>query len=67
MKYKGKTIQFQRVRAKKGPKIQQMELSDEERKRLEERGLEQEKKRGRIEEITEKTPDWQLYCVLSTE
>ena len=45
MKYKGKSIAFQRVRAKKGPKIQEVEISEEERKRMEERGLEEQKKK----------------------
>ena len=31
MKYKGSTVQYQRVRAKKGPKIQEMEMSEEEK------------------------------------
>ena len=36
MKYKGKTVQFQRVRAKKGPKIQDLgEISEEERQKME--------------------------------
>lgn len=39
MKYKGKTIEYQRVRAKKGPKIQEVEMSEEERKALEAKGL----------------------------
>lgn len=71
MRYKGKTIQFQRVRAKKAPKIEQVSsdiLTEEERKRLEQRGLEEAKKgTKRIEEIVEQTPDWQLYCVIKQE
>ena len=39
MKYKGKTIEYQRVRAKKGPKIQEVEMNEEERKALEAKGL----------------------------
>jgi len=41
MKYKGSTVQYQRVRAKKGPKIQQVEITEEERKKLEQKGLEE--------------------------
>lgn len=44
LKYKGKTVHFQRVRAKKAPKIE--ELGEEERRRLEGRGLEAEKRSG---------------------
>jgi PIH1 N-terminal domain len=43
MKYKGKTVQFQRVRAKKGPKITEVgreEMSEEERVQMENRSLE---------------------------
>ena len=61
MRYKGGTVQFQRVRAKKGPKIQEMEMTEEEKKKLEARGLEQQKM---IEEVVEKTPDWEIYCVV---
>ena len=35
MKYKGTTVQFQRVRAKKGPKIQEMEMTEEQKQALE--------------------------------
>ncbi|CDW72984.1 protein kinase domain protein [Stylonychia lemnae] len=65
MKYKGKTIQYQRVRAKKAPKIQEMEMSEEERKNLEAKGLEQVK--NKVQEVVEKTPEWQLYCILKQE
>lgn len=69
MKYKGKTIQFQRVRAKKGPKIQDIggssqEISEEERKKMEAKGLEQMKGSSKVKEVVENTPQWQLYCVL---
>lgn len=39
-----------------------MEMSEEERKKLEAKGLEQVK--NKVEEVVEKTPEWQLYCVL---
>ena len=45
MKYKGGTVEFQRVKAKKAPKIQEVEMSDAERKRLEAKALEQQKAR----------------------
>jgi hypothetical protein len=48
MKYKGKTVQFQRVRAKKGPKIQEMgesQLSEKERQEIEAKSLEHQKKK----------------------
>lgn len=67
MKYKGKTVQFQRVRAKKGPKIQEMndvENNEEERQRLETKSFEHQK-RKMVEEVVEATPDWQLYCILT--
>jgi hypothetical protein len=37
LKYKGATVQFQRVRAKKAPKIQEMEMSEEDRKKIEDK------------------------------
>lgn len=40
MKYKGATIQWQRVKAKRAPKIQEVELTEEERAELEKQGLE---------------------------
>ena len=43
MKYKGATVQWQRVKAKRGPKIQEVELTEEERAQLEQKGLEQQK------------------------
>ena len=64
MKYKGKTIQFQRIRAKKGPKIQQMnEVNDQERKEMEAKSFDHAKRK--IQEVVEATPDWHLYCVVS--
>ena len=43
MKYKGATVQWQRVKAKRGPKIQEVELTDEERAALEKKGFEEQK------------------------
>ena len=40
VKYKGATIQWQRVKAKRAPKIQEVELTEEERAELEKQGLE---------------------------
>lgn len=58
------------MRAKKGPKIQEMgesQLSEEERKELEAKSLEHQKKKMMVQEITEATPEWLFYCVLSTD
>jgi hypothetical protein len=61
MKYKGSTIQFQRVRAKKGPRIQEVAMTEEERKRNEERAMEEERRR---EALREKEPEFSLYCIM---
>lgn len=61
MKYKGSTIQFQRVKAKKGPKIQEVPMTEEQRRRVEERAMEEERKR---EALREKEPAFKLYCIL---
>lgn len=62
MKYKGATIEFQRVKAKKGgPKIQEVEMTAEERQRLAERAMEEERRK---EALREKEPKWKLFCVL---
>jgi hypothetical protein len=61
MKYKGDTIQWQRVKAKKGPRIQEVEMTEEERKRVEERAMEEERRR---EALREKEPDFNLYCIM---
>ena len=58
MKYKGATVQFQRIKAKKGPKIQEVELSPEERAELERKALEEQKA---AEALAEKKPDWKLF------
>lgn len=60
MKYKGETIQFQRIRAKKGPKIETMKtqtLSEEEQQSLERDGLADIKK-----EPVVACPNWKLFC-----
>ena len=41
LNYKGATVQFQRVRAKKAPKIQEVELTPEQRQELERKNLEE--------------------------
>ena len=61
MKYKGSTIQYQRIRAKKGPKISEVEMTPEEKKAMEEQAFEEEKRR---EAMREKEPKWKLYCIL---
>ncbi len=61
MKYKGKTIQYQRVRAKKNPKIETLKtehMSAEDQKIMEEENLESLK-----QEPVLRTPEWKLYCV----
>ena len=61
IKYKGDTIQYQRVRAKKTPKIQEVPMTEEEKAALEQRALEEERRR---EAMREKEPDWKLYCIM---
>lgn len=61
MKYKGDTIQFQRVKAKKGPKIQEVKMTEEEKRRLEQAALEEERRR---EALREKEPKWSLFCIM---
>ena len=44
MKYKGDTVQFQRIRAKKAPKIEEVDstnFTEEEKRQMEQKGLEQ--------------------------
>ncbi|CAI2367262.1 unnamed protein product [Moneuplotes crassus] len=64
LKYKGKTVQFQRVRAKKDPKIEQLDsktLSEEEQKEIQERSYSKVKEHETV--VKQKRPDWKLYCV----
>lgn len=60
MKYKGASVETQRVKGKKGAKIQvvETEMTDEERKLLEERELQEQRHR---EAMAEKEPEWKLY------
>ena len=58
LKYKGATVQFQRIKAKRAPKIEEVELTPEERAELERKALEEEKIK---EALAEKKPEWQLY------
>ena len=55
LKYKGATLQFQRIKAKKGPKIEEVEMTPEERAELERKAFEEEKRK---EALQEKKPDW---------
>ena len=41
MSYKGATVQYQRVKAKKAPKIEEVEMTEEERLEFERKGLEE--------------------------
>ena len=64
MKYKGKTIQFQRVRAKKDPKIQQLDskvLSEDEQKEIQDRNFAKVTEQEAV--VKQKQPDWKLFCV----
>ena len=63
MKYKGATIQYQRVKVKKGPKIQEVKLTEEEKRKLEREALDEERRR---EALREKEPKWKLYCIMNT-
>ena len=62
LNYKGATVQFQRVRAKKAPKIQEVELTQEQREEMERKHLEEQKLK---EALAEKKPAWQLYYDLA--
>ena len=61
MKYKGSTIEYQRVKAKKGPKIQEVQMTEEEKAKLAEKAMEEERRR---EALREKEPEWKLYCIM---
>ena len=61
MKYKGATIAYQRIKVKKSAKISEVEMTPEERKAMEQRALDEERRK---EAIREKEPAWNLYCVL---
>ena len=60
MKYKGATIRYQRVKVKK-TKIQEVQMSAEERAAMEQRAFEEERRK---EAMREKEPAWSLFCVL---
>jgi len=63
LKYKGKTVQFQRVRAKKNPKIEQLDskiLTEEEQKEIQERSF---SKIAEENVVKQQTPNWKLYWV----
>lgn len=59
MKYKGTYVQWQRVKAKRAPKIQEVEMTEEERAAIEKKGLEEQKIKDLVQEIT---PAWHFYC-----
>ena len=63
MKYKGASVETQRVKGKKAAKIQvvEKEMTDEERKLLEERELQAQRLK---ESMAEKEPEWKLYIDL---
>mmetsp|Transcript_18266 Transcript_18266/g.31248 ORF Transcript_18266/g.31248 Transcript_18266/m.31248 type:complete len:464 (-) Transcript_18266:43-1434(-) len=61
MKYKGATVQFQRIRAKKGPKIQEVQMTEEEKQRLQQKAIDEQMRR---EALREKEPKWKLYCIM---
>ena len=61
MKYKGSTVQFQRIKAKKGPKITEVVMSPQEKAEREAKGLEEAKVK---EAQKEKTPLWKLYSAM---
>jgi len=61
MKYKGDTVEFQRIKVKKGPKIQEVEMTEEEKQQMEEKAMEEERRR---EAVREKEPKFKLYCVM---
>lgn len=66
LKYKGKTIQFQRVRAKKNPKIEQLDskvLSEEEQQKIQEDNYSKIKEEEDV--IKQQQPQWKLFCVKS--
>jgi len=68
LKYKGTTVQYQRIKVKKGAKIQEMNsssfISEEERIRMEKQGIEEQKLK---EALAEKKPEWALYCYMGSE
>lgn len=62
MKYKGATVQYQRIKAKKSVKIEELQMSEEQKADMERKGLEEQKLK---ESMAEKTPKWQLFCALT--
>jgi len=63
MKYKGATVQYQRVKAKKNPKIKEVHMTEEEKRQLEERAMEEERRK---EALREKEPKWNLFCIMDS-
>lgn len=67
LKYKGTTVQYQRIKVKKSPKIQevtQQHISQEERERMEQKGLDEQRAR---EALQEKEPAWSIYCYMGDD
>lgn len=58
LNYKGATVQYQRIRAKKTPKIQEVELTQEQKEAMERQHLEEQKIK---DAMSEKKPTWNLY------
>ena len=46
---------------KGGPKIQEVEMTEEEKQQLAERAMEEERRK---EALREKEPKWKLFCIL---
>ena len=66
LKYKGKTVQWQRVRAKKNPKIEQLDskpLTEEDQKKIQEVNF--SKIKDEEMEIKQQIPKFKLYCAKS--
>ena len=62
LKYKGSTVQYQRIKVKKTAKIQEVPITDQQRAEMERKGMEEQKMK---EALAEKVPDWKIYCHMS--
>ena len=63
LKYKGKTVQWQRIRAKKNPKIEQLNskpLSEEEQQKIQNENFAKVKEQAFL---AQHKADWKLYCI----
>lgn len=61
MSYKGSFVETQRIKGKKSPKIEPMEMSAEKKKEMGEHLLAEQKAR---EAAAEKEPKWNFFCDL---